>query len=116
MCIFQALPPPIVVTETAFEFATEVRTVTHTEHHTETLPTRTVTVPEPANTRHVHSPAPSLISSSATSFIPRTTAVEVIVEEVQEHSAIIEEEVEEPARTVKVRGGRRPPKRWWGGW
>lgn len=112
---FQALPP-VVFTETAIEFATEIRTVTHTEHHTHTMPTKTVTVPEPANTRHVHSPAPLMPSSSSTSHIPRTTAIEVIVEEVQEPSAIIEEEVEEPARTVKVRGGRRPPKRWWGGW
>ncbi|CAL1705048.1 unnamed protein product [Somion occarium] len=111
--LLQALPPPIIYTETAIEIATETKTVTQVQHYTESIPARTVTVPPPANTRGIASPAPSNAPSSATSHIPRTTAVEVIVEEVNEPSriAIVEDE---PMRTKASR--KRKPKRWLGVW
>lgn len=76
------------------------------------MPTKTVTVPQPANTRHVASPAPEGKTAAATTFIPRTTAVEVVVEDVDLPSPIVLEEVEEP-----IPKRRRQPKRgWFGGW
>ncbi|KAH9951900.1 hypothetical protein B0H21DRAFT_2492 [Amylocystis lapponica] len=113
---YQALPPPLILTETAIEIAVQTRTVTHTHHHTHTPPTETVVVPPPANTRIVPSPAPSIASaSSSTSHIPRTTAVEVVVEE----EVLEEEEPEEEVRTRRVIRSpqhRQEPGRWWDGW
>ncbi len=101
-------------------------TVTHTQHHTETLPTKTVTVPAPANTRVVASPAPQYsASSSATTFIPRTTAVEVVVEEVLDVPTPVGVDVEPEedeyfeddfVRPVKVKGGRRRQPKGWFSW
>ncbi|CDO72913.1 hypothetical protein BN946_scf185002.g98 [Trametes cinnabarina] len=102
------LPPPIIVTETAIEFATEIRTVTHTQHHT--VPTQ-VTVPPPSSTRRVASPTPNIMTSSSTTQIPKTTSVEVVVEE----EVVAPEEVETTVTMMRPRKGR-PPKRWWGGW
>ncbi|KAI0082797.1 hypothetical protein K474DRAFT_1585209 [Panus rudis PR-1116 ss-1] len=106
----QALPPPIVYTETTIEIATQTQTVTYTQHHTETLPTKTVTVPSPSKVRGVNTPAPSNAPSSATTHIPRTTAVEVVVEEMDEPTPIAVEE--EPVRPKR----KRQPKRWLGVW
>ena len=85
---------------------------------TETLPTKTVTVPAPANTRIVASPAPLISKKSATPSIPRTTSVEMVTEEevpvpVQPASTIEEEEeyIEEPRYKSRP---RRTPNRWWG--
>ena len=91
--------------------------VTHTEHHTETLPTKTVTVPQPANTRGIASPAPVVGPSSATAYFPRTTAVEAVVEEVPEPSRIIveEDDYDEPIRP-KVQRKRKPKRGWLGVW
>lgn len=101
-------------------------TVTEIQHHTETLPTKTVTVPAPANTRKVASPAPQFVSpSSSTTQIPRTTAYEVVEEQqvvVEAPSPIevlVEEEEEyeeEPLRTVRVKGGRRRQPGGWFSW
>ncbi|OBZ69217.1 hypothetical protein A0H81_10805 [Grifola frondosa] len=104
----QALPPPLILTETAIEFATETKTVTHTQHHT--VQTQ-VTVPPPANTRRVASPTPLVFTPSASTNIPRTTSVEIIVEEEIE----VPEPEEERSRTVTVtRNRQRPPNKWWG--
>lgn len=112
---FQALPPPLVVTETAFEIAVETQTVTYTEHHTQTLPTKTVTVPAPANTRLVASPAPESFKKSTTPSIPRTTTVERVVEEVVEApSPPIVEEYEEEEAYPRVARPRRSPNSWFG--
>lgn len=84
---------------------------------TETLPTKTVTVPAPANTRVVASPAPLISKKSATPSIPRTTSVEMVTEEevpLQPASTIEEEEeeyIEEPRYKSR---SRRTPNRWWG--
>ncbi|THG99624.1 hypothetical protein EW026_g2758 [Hermanssonia centrifuga] len=107
----QVLPPPIIYTETAIEFAVETMTVTHTQHHTETLPTKTVTVPAPANTRVVPSPAPQSMKGTATTHIPRTTSVEMVVEEVVPPSYVEEVEVDEPRTKARP---RRTPNKWWG--
>lgn len=107
---YQALPPPLVFTETAIEVATETRTVTQTQHHTYVPPAQTVTVPPPANTRRAASPIPEMVSSSpSTTHSPRTTAVEYVIEET------FPEEPVEPPVTV-LHAGRRQPKAWWGGW
>ena len=112
---FEALPPPLIVTETTVEVATEFMTVTHTQHHTETLPTKTVTVPAPANTRIVASPAPEVFKQSSTPSIPRTTSVErVVVEEVQVPVSPIVEEVEEEEDYPRVARPRRTPNSWFG--
>ncbi len=105
---YNALPPPLVITETALQIATEIKTVTHTEHHT--VATQ-VTVPPPANTRRVASPTPELVSaSSPTTNIPRTTAVEVVVEE----PIFIEPEEDETETVTVVRNSRpRRRARWW---
>ncbi|KAI0797672.1 hypothetical protein C8Q75DRAFT_739232 [Abortiporus biennis] len=107
----QALPPPLIFTETTFEIATETKTVTHTQHHTETLPTKTVTVPAPANTRVVASPAPEGGPATATTHIPRTTAVEYIVEEVDLPTPVNEEPEERPIKMVRPRRSSK-----WFGW
>ncbi|KAK7693707.1 hypothetical protein QCA50_003279 [Cerrena zonata] len=112
--ILQALPPPIIYTETAIEVATETLFVTHTEHHTETLPTKTVTVPQPANTRGIASPAPVVGPSSASAYFPRTTAVEVIIEDVPEPSRIVHED-DEPVRP-KGQRKRKSRRGWLGVW
>lgn len=108
---FQALPPPIVYTSTALEISIQTKTVTQTQHHTETLPTKTVTVPAPANTRIVASPAPEFSKQSATPAIPRTTSVEMVVEEVVAPPSTVEEIYEEPRSKGRP---RRTPNRWWG--
>lgn len=110
---FEALPPPLVVTETTIELAIETQTVTYTQHHTETLPTKTVTVPAPANTRIVASPAPEAFKQSSTPSIPRTTSVErVVVEEVEVPSSPIVEEIEEDY--TRASRPRRSPNKWFG--
>ncbi|GJE95209.1 hypothetical protein PsYK624_113900 [Phanerochaete sordida] len=113
---YQALPPPLVITETAIEIAVETQFVTHTEHHTETLPLKTVTVPAPANTRIVASPAPEAKRQSSTPSIPRTTSVERVVEEVVHAPPPIVEEVEEEEEEtyVRVPRSRRTPNSWFG--
>ncbi|KAH9945918.1 uncharacterized protein BXZ73DRAFT_95439 [Epithele typhae] len=103
-------PPPFVITETAIEMATETRTVTHTLHET----IKTAATNAPSNTRRVASPTPNIMSSSSTSYIPRTTSVEVVVEE-----EILEpEEVETTVTMMRGPGRKRHPtgKRWFGGW
>ena len=100
-------PPAIVITETAIEIATETRTVTHTQHHT--VPSSSVQ--SPSNTRRVASPTPNIVSSSSTTHIPRTTSVEVVVEE-----EVLEPEEVETTVTMMRSGRKRPPKRWFGGW
>ncbi|KIP09104.1 hypothetical protein PHLGIDRAFT_18729 [Phlebiopsis gigantea 11061_1 CR5-6] len=116
---FEALPPPLVYTETTVEIAVETQTVTFTQHHTETLPTKTVTVPAPANTRIVASPAPEVFKQTSTPSIPRTTSVERVYEEVVQvpPSPIVEEvEEEEEEEYHHVRPGRprRTPNSWFG--
>jgi hypothetical protein len=97
-------------------------TVTHTEHHTETLPTRTVTVPAPANTRIVASPAPESFKRAPTPAIPRTTSVERVMEEVtyvEAPSPVMEEIVEEEEELQQPRNRRPSPRRTpnsWFGW
>ncbi|KAJ8521641.1 hypothetical protein ONZ45_g1704 [Pleurotus djamor] len=102
---FQELPP-LVISETSYE--TETKTVVETQF---------VTVPAPANTRRAASPTPVVIPSPTSSSSPKTTAVEIVTEEIPAE----EEEEELPMRTVTVkRGGpgvrRAPPKRWFPGW
>lgn len=118
---YQAIPPPpLVVTETTIEIATSVMTVTQTEHHTQTLPTRTVTVPAPANTRIVASPAPESFKRATTPAIPRTTSLEKVVEEVvvqEAPSPVYEEEEyyeEEQPRARRGAAPRRSPNKWFG--
>lgn len=82
--------PPIVVSEY------DTKTV---------IQTQTVTLVPPANTRLAAFPTPEAASSSSTPASPRTTAVEIYTEE---------EDGRKP-KTV-VRGPRRPPTRWFGGW
>lgn len=91
-------------------------TVTHTEHHTETLPTRTVTVPAPANTRIVASPAPESFKKATTPHIPRTTSVERVLEEVIIHEAAspVMEEIEEEHTRARRPSARRSPNNWFG--
>lgn len=97
-------------------------TVTETEHHTQTLPTRTVTVPAPANTRIVASPAPESFKRATTPAIPRTTSLERVVEEaiIQEAPSPIyeEEEIyeEEPprARRPVSRNSNNNQNKWFG--
>ena len=101
-------PPAIVLTETAIEIATETRTVTHTQHHTVQTP---APVQQPSNTRRVASPTPNIMTSSSTTQIPRTTSVEVVVEE-----EVLEPEEVETTVTVMRNPRKRPPKRWFGGW
>lgn len=108
----QALPPPlvpVVITETAIEMATETRTVTHTHHET-VAPS--VNVMSPSSTRRVASPTPNIMTSSSTTHIPRTTSVEVVVEQ-----EVLEPEEVETTMTM-MRSRRRAPtgKRWFGGW
>ncbi|KAA1471163.1 hypothetical protein DENSPDRAFT_864983 [Dentipellis sp. KUC8613] len=118
--------PPLVLTET--EIATATRTVTHVQIETQT-PIETLSIPPPANTRRAASPTPSPVTSSFTSTLPRTTSVEVLVEEREEiiHEEPIEEEEEEeipePPRRRKIRrappppppAAYRPQDRWLGG-
>ncbi|EKM55494.1 uncharacterized protein PHACADRAFT_256152 [Phanerochaete carnosa HHB-10118-sp] len=114
---FQALPPPLVVTETAVEVAFETETVTFTEHHTHTLPTKTVTVPAPANTRIVASPAPEAKRQSSTPSIPRTTSIERVIEEVVDTPSPIMEEIEEEEEEeayIRMGRPRRTPNSWFG--
>ena len=89
--------------------ATETRTVTHTLHETVKS---TANVMSPSSTRRVASPTPNIMTSSSTTHIPRTTSVEVVVEE-----EVIEPEEVETTVTM-MRGRKRPPtgKRWFGGW
>lgn len=96
--------PPLIVSETQYE--TETMIVTQIQ---------TVTVPPPANTRFAASPAPQRAESS-TGSAPRTTAVEVITEEVEIEEE--EEEDDEPTtvRVVRPRPTRKVPGRWFGGW
>lgn len=91
-------------------------TVTQTQHHTTTAPTKTVTVPAPMGTVHVYSPAPESFKKSATPAIPRTTAVDIVEEEVPEIPApTVEEEEEYIEERVKPgRSRRRTPNSWFG--
>ena len=80
---------------------------------------QTVTVPAPANTERVARPTP-MVASPVTSgeAIPKTTAVEIITEEVVDDDDY--EEYYEDERVVKrptrpSGGARRPPNRWFGG-
>jgi len=84
--------PPIVVSEYGYETKTVVQT-------------QTVTVPPPANTRLAAFPTPEAASSSSTVGSPRTTAVEVITEDIDNRKA----------RTI-VRGPPRLPAGWFGHW
>jgi len=90
--------PPIVVSEIAYE--TETKTVVQTQ---------TVTVPPPANTRLAANPKPEGVTSPSTPSSPKTTAVEVVVDE---------DDADRVTKTVvrKPRATRRPPSRWFGGW
>uniref|UniRef100_A0A0W0F958 Uncharacterized protein n=1 Tax=Moniliophthora roreri TaxID=221103 RepID=A0A0W0F958_MONRR len=95
--------PPLVVSETQIE--TQVQTVTETKF-----------VPSPSSTRLAAFPTPEPVESHTSTAIPRTTAVEIIREEVEE-----EEEEEEEEEQITYRRGRRgsprrPPARWFGGW
>jgi len=86
---------PLYVAEAAYE----VETMTVTE----TLPPSTVTVPPPANTRLAARPAPESAASSSTTPSPRTTAIDILVED--------------PKPTITpYRQDRRLPARWFGRW
>lgn len=86
---------PLFVAETAYE----VETMTVTE----TLPPSTVTVPPPANTRLAARPSPESAASSSTTHSPRTTAIDILVEDTK-------------PTVTPYRPERRPPARWFGGW
>ena len=51
------------------------------------------------------------MTSSSTTHIPKTTSVEVVVEE-----EVYEPEEVETTVTVMRHPRKRPPKRWFGGW
>jgi len=77
---------------------------------TETLPPHTVTLPPPANTRLAAKPrpdGPGHASHSTTTPSPRTTVVDVLVED--EPTA-----VPYPASRPPPPGP--PPAKWFGGW
>ncbi|KAK7467147.1 hypothetical protein VKT23_004206 [Stygiomarasmius scandens] len=93
---YQEPAPPLVVSEVQYE--TEIHTVTETVH-----------VPSPASTRPVAFPTPEVVQSYSTTFIPKTTAVEIITEEEVEEE---EEEVPVP----RPRPVRRPPAGAGPGW
>lgn len=84
--------PPIVVSEVAYE--PQIKTVVQTQ---------TVTVPPPANTRLAAFPTPEPASPSTSASSPRTTAVEIITEEVDD-------------RKPKTILRKRSPTRWFGNW
>jgi len=87
---------------------------TQIETHIETVTaTQTVQVPAPNSIRQVATPAPSPVDPNYSTAIPRTTAVEIIHEEIEEEEEEEEEEYEE--RVTYNRGPRRPPARWLGG-
>ncbi|KAF9532993.1 hypothetical protein CPB83DRAFT_806692 [Crepidotus variabilis] len=87
--------PPIVVSEV---YEPEIKTV---------IQTQTVTVPPPANTRKVAFPTPNPASPSTSASSPKTTAIEVITEEVEDRKP-------KPAfRGPPKRGG---PAKWIPGW
>ncbi|KAJ8078785.1 hypothetical protein PM082_013068 [Marasmius tenuissimus] len=94
--------PPLVISKTQIE--THVETVTATQ---------TVQVPPPNSIRQVATPAPSPVDPHYSTAIPKTTAVEIIHEEIDDYEEEEEEEIEE--RVVYNRGPRRPPARWFGG-
>ncbi|KAG7092465.1 hypothetical protein E1B28_008817 [Marasmius oreades] len=89
--------PPLVISQTQVE--THVKTVTATE---------TIQVPPPSSIRQVATPTPAPIDSHSSTAIPRTTAVEIIHEEVDDDDDDIEE------RVTYARKQRRPPSRWFG--
>jgi len=92
---YQEPAPPLVVSEVQYE--TEIQTVTETVH-----------VPSPASTRPVAYPTPEVVASYSTTFIPKTTAVEIITEE--------EVEEEEEVPVARPRPVRRPPAGAGPGW
>jgi hypothetical protein len=93
--LFALQDRPLFVAETAYE----VETMTVTE----TLPPSTVTVPPPANTRLAARPSPESAASSSTTHSPRTTAIDILVEDTK-------------PTVTPYRPERRPPARWFGGW
>ncbi|TFY74723.1 hypothetical protein EWM64_g9290 [Hericium alpestre] len=101
--------PPVIITE--IEAVT--RTITQVQIETATLPNETVTIPPPANTRRAASPTPSPYTSSSTSTLPRTTSIEVLVEEHEEivHEEPIEEEEEEEYYPEPVPRRKAPARR-----
>ncbi|KIY50843.1 hypothetical protein FISHEDRAFT_38064 [Fistulina hepatica ATCC 64428] len=70
--------------------------------------TSTVTMPAPSSTRLVADPSPQTVQPS-TGAAPRTTAVEVVMEEVPNG----EDDIYEEEYRSYQRGPRRPPSRWW---
>ncbi|EPQ58115.1 hypothetical protein GLOTRDRAFT_110034 [Gloeophyllum trabeum ATCC 11539] len=103
--------PGFVVTESIFE----TKTVTETEFQTFHAPAKTVHLPPPANTRLAASPAPEVFSPSTTPGIPKTTAVQVLVDEEIRHEPEPIEEMPPPPMTVSRQRARKP-KSWFGGW
>ncbi|KAF7976311.1 hypothetical protein HWV62_5838 [Athelia sp. TMB] len=88
----QQFPP--IYDEAPYEI--EIMTVT------ETLPPSTVTLPPPANTRLAAYPKPEGQAASPTTYSPRTTAINI--------------EIDEPTPTVAYGERRPPPAKWFGGW
>lgn len=66
--------------------------------------TQTVTVPPPANTRLAPNPTPEAASPSTNTGAPRTTAIEYITDEGDDHR---------PRTMVRQ---KRLPTRWFGNW
>ncbi|KAK2466910.1 hypothetical protein APHAL10511_001168 [Amanita phalloides] len=113
--------PQTVEEEYVYEPAAKRKTklapiIAETQYETETkiiIETQTVTVPPPANTRLAPPPHPVSASSHSTPSSPRTTAVEIISEEVEEED---EDDFRSKSVTRGSRSSRRPPSRWFGGW
>ncbi|KAK7054888.1 hypothetical protein VNI00_003351 [Paramarasmius palmivorus] len=96
--------PPLVISETQIE--THIQTVTATE---------TQFVPPPSSTRLVAFPTPEPVEVHSSTAIPRTTAVEIIREEIDDDEE--EEEEEEQVVFRRKPGPRRPPPaRWFNNW
>jgi hypothetical protein len=108
--------PPLILTETAI--ATEYKTVTHTQHHTHTLPSHTVTLPAPAATRVAHVPTPEPHTVAWTTSGPRTTSVQIIHEQIIQEPVVVDpvvlDVVEETTTKTRLSAAthRPPPKRW----
>jgi hypothetical protein len=89
--LYKELPP--MISEVSYE--TETRTIVQTQ---------TVTVPPPANTRLAAYPTPEAASPSTSTGAPRTTAIEYITEDDDNHK---------PRTMVRQ---KRLPTRWFGNW
>lgn len=115
--IYEQPPPVVKRTKSKYREVPVVKEVVEEiiEPEVRTV-VQTVTVPAPANTERVARPTPMVASPvTSTEAIPKTTAVEIITEEVVEDDDY--EEYYEDERVVKrptrpSGGSRRPPNRW----